>query len=189
MKYLKGSRRIVLIFPKLGFVIKLPRIFIWVFMKRMFKFFPYYPKNKWQWMKKWFKYDVDVLTGFRDIMYKGIHDNWYERQLYKKTKNVLLQPTYFSFFGILNIQKYGEIHKMYFAYLLQEFMNLTEDEAWKDNHHFANWRNFCFENGKLKIIDYGSKRTQKIILKYGEKIAREFDFEKVKQKSLGYKLE
>ena len=58
-------------------------------------------------------------------------------------------------------------------------MEITNNEAFNDNHHFANWRNFCFENGKIKIIDYGSTRTQKVIEPWGEKIMEDFNVQKV----------
>lgn len=47
--------------------------------------------------------------------------------------------------------------------------NATHGEAIRDGHHFTETDNFCVDNG-IRIIDYGSPRTQEIILKNGDKI-------------------
>ena len=179
MELKKGTHRIVFIFPRFGFVIKLPRFYIWFAIKGFFKFIYY---RDWKFLKKWLKYDVVVLGGFKNQVYKGIHDNWQEYKFYSITKNVFLQPTHFSLYGLVNIQSYGESKKTPFDTLLQYFMVLTDGDVFDDNHHFANYRNFCFEDGKIKITDYGSKRTQAVIEKWGEKIVTEFQLEKVKEK-------
>lgn len=176
MKIKKGSRRIVFIFPSLGFVIKIPKILL-------FRVLQHITIDIWgghkKYLKKWFKYSVDTWGGFKNLAYKGIHDNWHEYKFYSSNHNTFLQPTYFSLYGLLNIQKYGKQIKMNGQILLPYFMNLTENEAWKDNHHFFASKNFCFDGSNIKILDYGSKKTQKIISKWGEKIVKEFDLEKV----------
>ncbi len=180
MQFKKGSDRFVFVFPRLGLVVKFPRIYIWIAVKTFFRYI--HKKGFIPYIKKWFNYDIRAIGGFKRLVYKGVHDNWHEYKYYSATKHVFLQPTYFSLFGFLNVQKYGEYQKMPFDFLLKHFMDITNGEAFNDNHHFASSRNFCFENGKIKITDYGSSRTQEVITKWGEKIVADFDINKVLKK-------
>lgn len=182
MEFKKGSARVVFIFPHLGLVIKLSRFYVWIAFKTFWKYTT--QKKYWGLLKKWFTYDVVAIGGFKYLLCRGLRDNWHEYKYYTATKQVFLQPTYFSLFGFLNVQKYGEYQKMPFDILLHHFMDLTNGEAFKDAHHFASSRNFCFEKGKIKITDYGSSRTQEIITKWGEKIVADFDIEKILKKEV-----
>ena len=49
-----------------------------------------------------------------------------------------------------------------------QFFDLTDRECYYyDNHHFVNPANFCLENGKLRIVDYGSPATRQVVKKWG----------------------
>ncbi len=178
MKIRKGTDRLVLIFPSLGFVIKLPRFYIWMTIKNILRYI-----WNWNYFKEWLNYSPEAYTGIQRLLYKGLRDNWHEYTFYRDTHHPFLQPTYFSLFGFMNIQKYGDQQEIRFDILLNHFMNITNNEAYTDNHHFANWRNFCFENGKIKITDYGCPRTQKVITPWGDVIIAKFDLAKVLKNS------
>ena len=83
-------------------------------------------------------------------------------------------PTYFSFFGLFNIQKRGKLLDVNRKDLFQQLYDLTNGEVFDDSHAFANPANFCLQNGKLVMIDY-SKKSRNVLIKYGEKIQQEFN--------------
>lgn len=174
MQYKKGTSRHVVIFPQLGFVLKFPIIFL---RTTVVLFFYYFFKGYFKYICIWFTYETHITGGFKFLIYRGFYENWNEYKFYKSTKNNFLQPTYFSFFGIFNIQKYCEIKKLpSFDYnILRCFALITENAIVTDLHHFSNPNNFCFENGTIKALDYGSLKTQEIISKWSEKIIAEFD--------------
>jgi len=178
MQYKKGTNRVVLIFPRFGFVIKFPRFHVWVALKTLCDYV--FHKRLRKLIPKWFKYDFPVYGGFKFLICKGVYDNWQEYRYYRKTKNIFLQPTYFSLFGFFNIQLYAEYKKIFTSYcdpLLKRFMGITNEEAYKDPHHFSNPENFCFANNSITVVDYGSSKTQEIISKWGQIIVAEFNVE------------
>jgi hypothetical protein len=123
------------------------------------------------------------LTGPKQLLFKGMYENRSEYVFYSQYKSNFLLPTYFSFFGLFNIQKIGKKfefknEKEKYLSFWRQMLNVTSREATKDGHHFSNPKNFCEENGKLKIMDYGSPYTQEVLEKYGEKIYKEFDLGK-----------
>ncbi len=182
MEFKKGSRRNVLCFPKLGFVIKLPKFLIRSTLRQFYFYSTVPPKgNRIKSLKRFLKWDNRVMFGFKNLMLKGIYDNWNEYRFYSKNHNIFTQPTYFSLFGFVNIQKYSYQVEIPLYPLFKRFQEITNTEAIKDGHHFTIWSNFCFENNKIKIVDYGSESTQAIVLKYGEKIFKEFDLEKLEK--------
>jgi hypothetical protein len=114
-------------------------------------------------------------------MFKGLIDNWQEYLFYRETRHVFIQPTYFSFFGLVNIQKYGYPEKIRYDALLRHFCEIVDSQILvNDGHHFADWRNFSFESGKIKILDYGSLKTRAIIAEHGEKIYTTFNIERLR---------
>ncbi len=119
--------------------------------------------------------------------FHGITNNWLEFYFYLKTKHLFLQPTFFSFFGICNIQLYGEPCCMEQGNFWEQLYGMTScfpkdlgSALSRDGHHWEFQSNFCKAGEKLRIVDYGSKATQKLILEFGEKIYQNFSisFEK-----------
>ena len=186
MQTRKGNDRIVFIFPRIKLVIKIP--FIHLFLA----FSPFFKKEdrKVEYLKNYFTYPLECYGGFKRLMFKGIVDNWNECYFYWKTKNPFLQPTYFSLFGILNVQLYGNSCNLKTVDLWCQLYELTEGKVFDDSHHFANENNFCFHKEKLRMLDYGSKRTHNVIKQYGKKIVELFnnnycwEVEKLKFKKL-----
>ena len=181
MQISKGTNRTVIAFPRIAIAVKIPNIRVWQAVTYFFTYIRYGKKGH-AYLIKWFTYEVEVQYGFKWLIFRGIEDNRNERNFYSLTKNQLLQPTYFSLFGFMNIQKYGESVEVNNGSLLQHFMKITDGEAMKDGHHFADWRNFCFEDSKIKFLDYGSLKTQELIEKWGEKITSDFNFEEASKK-------
>jgi len=173
MQIKKGKNRTVYIFPLLKICFKLPRIYL---LKTFCLLFNCIKRREWKRIIIEIKRPADKkVMGPRRYLFKGILDNLREFYFYFKTRHPFLIPTYFSFFGFLNIQKLGDSCETKGNDLYCQLYELTDQEAMKDIHHFDNDRNFSLINGKLKALDYGEPETQKIILKYGIKIHQEFD--------------
>lgn len=175
MQIKKGQDRIVFVFPSLRIVIKLPIIHVFLaFCPEFFRV----AKEKGvalEYLKRHLTYRLEILGGFWGLLLRGLIANWSEFCFYRKTRNPFLQPTYFSLFGFLNIQRYDEPCQMKDLNLWRHFCALTGNEVKNDPHHFRESHNFSLHNGKLRILDYGDRRTQKIVLKQGEKIAEFFN--------------
>lgn len=175
----KGSNRLVLVLPSLNIVIKFPRIFFWIVFKDIFR---KAVRGKWKSIKKWFSFSIESYGSYNRNLFKGIHDNWSEYKFFRKTQHRALEQTYFSLFGFLNIQRYGEPYKFSFDVILPAIVKLIgADAAIKDGHHFGDSANFSFRENKIRYVDYGSKKTQDVILEFGEKITNELDVIKLKE--------
>lgn len=173
MKIKKGNNRIVFTFPKLGFVIKLPVI-------NWFKAFK--PVLTWKvggiksrrMLIRYFQWPVEASEGFKNYLFRGFLANIAEYKFYKKTKHSFLKPTYFSLFGLFNIQKYGPLCELGEIDFWCQLYALTDGDVFADGHHFASPHNFSLED-KLQMLDYGSKRTHKVIIEHGDNILKNFD--------------
>jgi hypothetical protein len=184
----KGRDRIAFIFPPLGLVVKLPRIRLFIAVKELLKssgqcFFgsqpEYYRVHLWLFLIR--KIDArGAFVGFKSLLFGGLADNWNEFIFFVRTRNKFLQPTYFSFLGLINLQKYGEPTGLNYRSLWHQIIDLIGPKDCRDDaHHFSSPANFCLQRGKLRILDYGSRATQKIVAKYGEKIYDCFDPKKI----------
>jgi hypothetical protein len=117
----------------------------------------------------------DCTYGYKNWLFGGIMANWREFVFFHKTKHPFLLPTRFSFFGLFNIQTAGEPCLIKYVDLWCQLYELTDGKVFADSHHFENPNNFCFNGGVLRMLDYGSKRTHKVIADFGEKILKSFD--------------
>jgi len=179
-----GREKIVLLMPKLGIVVKLPRIrFVgviksvihnllkgdWLRLKTHFKRAPTIPEFSY-----WYPILSGIVTNFSEF--------WY----YATTWNPFLQPTYFSLFGLINIQRYGEPCTMPQQEFRNELERIVGQKYMWDSHHFINPANFCLTVGKmrekdseisrvrLRMHDYGTPRSQAVVTICGYYIYREF---------------
>lgn len=174
MEFKRGTRRLVIIVAYLGIVIKLPIIDIGKTIKSIFKLIFYGDFSTLYILSTTTQLDNDAIRGYKSNLFGGIMDNWREFSFFVKTTHPFLQPTYFSFLGLINIQKYGEHPKITMRSLWKQLCEITDNGTYGDPHHFQNPSNFCLANGKLKICDYSRKKTQKIITEYGSKIQDSF---------------
>jgi hypothetical protein len=166
MKIVKGSSRIVLVFTKV--VVKIPR----VYFRRAFK--AMYNSIVRGFFFKSMRNGVYVHSSPRKFLFRGFVENWNEFIYYYKSKLVILQPTYFSLFGIFNIQEVGEKLETNVD-LWNQLYDVTDGMVVKDGHAFRNTDNFCKKDGYIKMIDYGSERTIQVLKKYGDEIFQQLN--------------
>jgi len=170
MLFQKGTTRFVLVFTKLGFVIKLPIIKfgnIWSGVK-------YTKKYGWKASSEIWKIEVTSQHSPFYSMIMGIIANRLEWYFWRKTKHPLLQPTWFSAFGLINIQKYGkplQYREIGWLGMNMQVVTNQTSHAHVRGHTLGEANNYTSVNGQLRLLDYGSKNVWPVILNYGEKIA------------------
>lgn len=182
MKISKGSKRVVITLPSFGIVIKFPVIRVF---ETILTIFSCLKKRHWIFLKIFLKArgDSTGVESFRKYIFEGVLENWREYVFFQKNGNTLLQPTYFSFFGFMNIQKLGQKinlepketeidRKWKFRRKLEKILG---DDFYKDSHHFSNPENFSWVNDKIQMHDYGGLKCQEVIKIHGAKIHATFD--------------
>lgn len=163
MKIKRGRQRVVIIIPRLGFVVKFPR----VYMKRALGI-----AQKWGWKKFLydFKFSTQSMGSPRYFLFGGIVANWQEFMFFLKTRHPFLQPTYFSLLGIVNIQRYGRPCDN-FVEIINLFDSISREIVYQDLHCFTSPENFCLdEQGRVRMVDYSQKKTQQVIRRWGDEI-------------------
>lgn len=184
MEIKKGTSRIVFIFPRLGFVVKVARIYP---RKGFRAIWPYiWTKKRTPYLREAvFSWTEDYLGSFRFWLFRGLRDNWMERSFYKSSPcRDFLQPTVFSLLGLANIQFYGGVfsEELFDSCLWGQILSLSECEVMDDDHHFSESRNFCVVDGSLRMVDYGSWPTRKLLLRWGEVFIREIRLPEMESK-------
>jgi hypothetical protein len=120
------------------------------------------------------KYEI---FGLRYLLFGGIMANWNEYLFYKETKNLFVMPTYFSLFGLINIQKRGQEitfwdYKDIWRYICHNSAN--ENQPFCNSHSFAEKENFCLDGDKIKMLDYGSRHVHNFLRLNGNKLFNNF---------------
>lgn len=174
MEIKRGTSRIVIVLPKLGIVIKLARTyplawvkhlwFLWRLRRRM---------NFWLELKDHFNAGVDDVSSFDAFLLCGLCANWQEWRYWKQHRFRALVPTYWSLFGLCNIQAYGNANSMDlngWALVFQRLLVATQRDIWEDNHCFCVLRNFVDYAGTIRLVDYGSLKTQRVLDQWNEQI-------------------
>lgn len=169
MEIKKGQNRVVLIFPKLKIAIKFPLVRFYLTIKELFCY-----KNDWDLLRKRCTWPIEA-PGFKRFLLGGAYANWNEFYFYLKTRHPFIQPTYFSLFGLLNVQMYDEPCRAEWTNFFTQLDELTDRKASEDPHHFANPRNFCLHDGKLRMLDYGGRKARDVITRYGVTIHKKFN--------------
>ena len=177
--YIKsGSSRLVFCLPALGLVIKLPLIHPWRFVKvlksdvwciihgRGFGFLK---------ARFWLDEEHDTIGNIRYTLLNGLYQNWQEFMLWRKTRSVFLEPTFFSLLGVCNIQKYGKELDVSAVALWSQMLDYTEQAAWSNGHHFSNPANFSYRDNQIRMVDYGGKGVRAVVEKYDTIISKNFD--------------
>jgi hypothetical protein len=165
----RGSTRIVWVFPRLGFALKFPRIMVRQFCENIY-FFRNHISMLWMYLSV---PSVRATTSAYYHLLVGLVTNWNEFIYFlKHHKNTFLFPTYFSFFGLINITPLGkEINEdVSRGTLFRVLSQKTQGDACKDPHHFSAKQNFCIYRGNIRIRDYGGRETQKILLGHFPKL-------------------
>lgn len=131
----------------------------------------------------------DLLRSLLNGVLENIREWW----CYLTTKSELLIPTYFSC-GLLNIQskqdnvfiephpagaerlepssKPGKKHKV--VRTIEKLFRLIGEDFKRCTHTFEHLDNFCIENRRIKILDYGAKGFKKLIQNYEKELEEAF---------------
>ena len=172
MKIVKGESRLVVVFPELGIVIKFPIIHLAIGFR---VFWDDLSRKGNRLHDELFRYTIEMYGSLKRLLFKGVVDNWRECRFYKKTRHSFCQPTYFSLFGFLNIQRFAHTCTLQEIDLWCQLHELTKGAVFKDSHHFINPDNFCLNGGMLRILDYGGVRTQEVVREFGDNILQNFN--------------
>ena len=169
MKVKSGTYRRAVVFRSL--TIKFPRTRLLKALKNLWDY-----RKRPKWLLKFLTRGSDYQWSVQWAILRGVFDNWREHQFYKSQGFPILAPSLFSLFGIVNVQRTAQEIQMEDVDLWVQFHQITGGAVWKNSHVFAEKRNFGILDGKLVIVDYGSRRTQEILKEYHEKMSQEFDF-------------
>lgn len=121
------------------------------------------------------KYEIDLRV--ETCLFAGIMANLHEWKFYRKTKNPFTMPTYFSFFGLFNIQKRGETVNFCERDELRSYVcqNIEEeDQLFCDEHTLSSVDNYCLDNEHLKLVDYGNRQVAEFLIINGENLYNNF---------------
>ena len=168
MKFSKGRTRFVFAFPLLGFVIKFPRMNLGSFFRLIRDIYRYgWENEKLTWLL-----DIDNEFSVKRLVLGGIRANWFEWIVWRKTHYKLLCPTWLSFFGLINVQKYGEPLQHGKVNMCKTISEITNGDSVRVGHGFESACNYCERNGHVQMIDYGCRRLWPVIEKYHQEISR-----------------
>lgn len=174
-----GTGRIVVPIKPLGVALKFPRIKFFLACHMVFYTLVRPPSQILRAISAQFRFKSTQRATIKGALFGGLVENWGEYRFYTKTKNQFLQPTYFSFLGLVNIQKFGyPIPTEYDGVVWREkiwsrLVRITDREVLKDPHHFEGPDNLCRDGCRVRICDYGSQQTQTLITKFGERMYKE----------------
>lgn len=111
--------------------------------------------------------------GAMRYLFGGIVTNWNEHRVWKNHAHDILVPTWFSLFGLVNIQKRGaevdqqelDLRNPFLPYLDRMDLELSRD--------LTNSRNFCRLNRRIRIHTYGSDKCLHFLSRLYKEDARE----------------
>ena len=183
MEVHSGTTRIAICFPKLGFVLKFPHknpIKGFIGHLRIFNRIKVYNKKRaeagiktldtFKWRAKYLW--VDTKWAY---YYSGFRANLFECCVYWTTFSPFLEPTYFSFFGLCNIQRYAKPLDMDSNHHWEQLYDIIERDIYSNGHHFGDPKNFSYDGTCIRMLDYGSHGIRDVVKKYGKQLAKELD--------------
>ncbi|OYV63678.1 MAG: hypothetical protein B7X03_00765 [Parcubacteria group bacterium 21-58-10] len=161
MKVLWGSERCVLAFPKLGFVLKFPGLHraSWVWG-------PHWKEETLRWkMLKWLSQAYFFGRG-------AVAQNRRERKTWGALHDSFLAPTYFCFFGLVNIQRYYRSaqgtelgHKL--SSQIREVFRSDRNVVAVDAHSWFQIANYSVQpGGVLCKLDYGGENDLEVLRRF-----------------------
>lgn len=168
----RGTYRFVLAIPEIGIVLKFP-----VIDCPSLKDLKANVGNR-KYLQR-FSIENSCYLTLKMQLFRGVYENFGEWLFWLKNHHPLCQPTYFSLLGLVNIQKYGQklssgIIQENAVLRILETIVPSDDELLANDLHHITGDNFCSGPNGLKMFDYGLKRTQAIIMAYGEQLSKEF---------------
>lgn len=122
-------------------------------------------------------YEAHGFSTVGYLLFSGIIANVNERRTYRRTKSPFVIPTYFSFLGLFNIQKRGKKidfwdNREVWGYIWRNSQN--PDQPHCDGHTLADTENYCIDDGKLKLVDYGNRQIAEFLRINGENLYKNF---------------
>ena len=147
-----GTYRMALIFD--SFVIKIAKVHA---LLAIIKLISWAKKGR---LRQNFSLSFGSFNGPREWLVKGILENWHEFSFCIFEDNRFIMPTYFSFFGLFNIQKRGSLSKISLRDLDRLFLPILGKKFYR-SHHWSNPDNFVLDEfGHITMCDYGSPKTK-----------------------------
>ena len=146
-----GATRFVVLVGKVA--LKFPRVRPLHSLLRLFC----HMRNK-EVSKKLQSHGQTPIVGGLRYVFGGIVANWNEHRVWKNFAYDILAPTWFSLFGLVNVQRRGtevdqqelDLRNPFLPYLDRIDSDLERD--------ITNSRNFCRLNRRIIIHDYGSDK-------------------------------
>ncbi len=170
MNIRRGRTRLVIAFPWLGFVIKLPIIHISLFYWNIKNIL----QGEWKTVMLLWRIRRTNRFSIKYQLVGGFVANRTEWTIWQKTHNQLLQPTWFSLLGVINIQKFGDpisdVRVEWLGMHLQKATN-RRSHHFSRSHTFGSSANYTNVKGNLRLLDYGDVALLPVIVRYGGKIA------------------
>jgi hypothetical protein len=191
-KISRGTGRIVVSLPWLGIALKFAIVFprgfwrdIWHSSEPLRSELKRTARKPWRVVtsydtRHWLSFGCEqFVNGIRSaIRSSGLTQNVQERSFYKHAtclELMLLQPTYVSLLGLVNVQLYGKPstnHKVAYAV---GHLALTSI-GYFDAHHFDKaWNYTGLEEGRVQLLDYGSSWVQKNLSEGALRLLQRFD--------------
>ena len=168
MRIEKGKRRICFIFPY--FVIKLPTINPIKAWRKL-----YCPGRGLR--LKHLAFNSDSEGSPRYWLFRGMRCNWLEFIWYLRYRYNFMTPTYFSFFGLFNIQRYVKDlddmqKKKFFDPFLETLSRIIGESIINCSyyHDTTSALSWGFVGETVKIRDYAHINNLPFFRKHGHKI-------------------
>lgn len=152
-----GATRFVILVG--GFAIKFPRIRL---IRPVVRLFQTVKANAVR--AELNKYSGKPFVAAMRYLFPGVITNYWEwRFCIENPELDFLAPTYFSLFGLINIQKRGEVFVSDQDPRLRDFKIKVSDRANLGDSDILDVSNCCLIDGKIYLLDYGDRRSRKIL--------------------------
>lgn len=166
-----GCRRYVIVIGP-WIALKFPRIRLWLAVNVLRDDI----KNG-NMLNKFQKYDYRYAGTIQHAVLAGLMENWKEFVYWRRFGFDWLVPTYFSLFGLVNVQKAGEEfdfdkNGIFWSQISEHFGDKVYEG---DEHAFAEDENYVLIDSQVRLVDYGNFRNEDFFAKYEERL-REFEF-------------
>lgn len=167
-----GTWRTAIIIPALGVAVKVPNIrigTIWKHYKDTRSMAELMVRIRED-VRYWYHPACTPMCLFGGYV-MNLREAWFS--LSSKPSEMVL-PTYVSLFGVANLMPAGQLHDVSSAQLWSAALSVADwDEL--DPHTWSEPRNFVRDRkGRLRLVDYGDPRTQRVIRLHRESFARAF---------------
>ena len=110
------------------------------------------------------KYDKSIVIATLQYLFSGVVTNYWEHRFYKENSNIsILVPTYYSFFGLLNVQKRGKPIDDSSRSKWETVQAKLADKGLLPHDLFEE-KNCCTIDGKIQLFDYGDAWARKLLV-------------------------